>query len=143
MQKTRQQPPSFRVEKEKPCSADQAGCGASLSLRARRAFHSLAHGEEKASILVQRLNTAAVRLAMDVGNKKVIEAARALGITSPLPDVPSLALGTADVNLLELTAAYAGVLAGKAPIEPFGVRVHIKPRCNIASPAATSRTRRG
>jgi penicillin-binding protein 1A len=67
------------------------------------------------------INTAAVRLAMKVGNDKVIQAARDLGINSSLPDMPSLALGTAEVNLLELTAAYAGILAGRAPIHPFGV----------------------
>ena len=92
------------------------------------------------------INTAAVRLAMDVGNKKVIEAARALGITSSLPDVPSLALGTADVNLLELTAAYASVLAGKAPIEPFGVtsyKAENQPRAVSIGAPATHQTALG
>jgi penicillin-binding protein 1A len=69
----------------------------------------------------ESINTAAVRLAQQVGLNEVIAAARDLGVTSPLPPVPSLPLGTADMNLLELTAAYAGVAAGKAPIKPWGI----------------------
>jgi penicillin-binding protein 1A len=48
-------------------------------------------------------------------------AARDLGISGNLPAVPSLALGVADVSLIDLTAAYAGVRAGKAPIKPWGI----------------------
>ena len=67
------------------------------------------------------INTAAVRLAQDVGLDNVIAAARDLGIDAKLPRVPSLALGSAEVNLLNLTAAFASVLAGKAPVQPWGV----------------------
>jgi len=67
------------------------------------------------------INTAAVRLAQQVGVNQVIAAARDLGITSPLPAVPSLPLGTADLNLLELTAAYAAIAAGKTPVKPWGI----------------------
>jgi membrane peptidoglycan carboxypeptidase len=56
-----------------------------------------------------------------VGLNRVIAAARDLGVTGPLPAVPSLALGTADMNLLELTAAYAAVKSGEMPIKPWGV----------------------
>lgn len=58
---------------------------------------------------------------MDVGLNQVIAVARDLGIDDPLPKVPSLALGSADVTLLNLTAAYAGVHAGRVPIHPWGV----------------------
>jgi len=67
------------------------------------------------------VNTAAARLAQDVGVNQVIKAARDLGIDSPLPAVPSLALGSANVSLLELTAAYASIRVGKAPIKPWGI----------------------
>ena len=53
------------------------------------------------------LNTVAARLAIDVGPDKVVEAAMRMGISSPLQAVPSIALGTQEVSLLELTAAYA------------------------------------
>ena len=55
-------------------------------------------------------NAATVRLALDVGLEAVQRAAVDVGITSPLPQVPSLALGVAETSLLELTAAY-GVFA--------------------------------
>ena len=68
------------------------------------------------------LNTAAVRLQEQVGREQVIAIARQMGITSPLPPHPSLALGGMEVSLLELTAAYAAVRAGAARIEPYVVR---------------------
>ncbi len=52
-------------------------------------------------------NTIAALLANDVGPQKVVEAAMRMGISSPLMAVPSIALGTQEVSLLELTAAYA------------------------------------
>jgi penicillin-binding protein 1A len=66
-------------------------------------------------------NAATVRLSERVGRGNVIRAARDLGITSPLPDKPSLALGTGGVSLLELTSAYAAIYSGRYPIEPRGL----------------------
>ncbi|HEX3422719.1 MAG TPA: transglycosylase domain-containing protein [Sphingomicrobium sp.] len=66
-------------------------------------------------------NAATVRLAEDVGRNNVIRAARDLGITTPLPDRPSLALGTAGVSLLELTSAYAAIAGGHYPIAARGL----------------------
>jgi len=64
-------------------------------------------------------NVAAVRLFNQLGSKRVIETARNLGITSPLPEGdPSLALGTSTMSLLELTSAYAAVAADAYPVEP-------------------------
>jgi len=58
------------------------------------------------------LNTAAVRLVQNVGPEAVVATARRLGIAAPLPAVPSLALGTAEVSLLELTSAYLPFATG-------------------------------
>jgi penicillin-binding protein 1A len=66
-------------------------------------------------------NAATVRLSESVGRANVIRAARDLGITSPLPDKPSIALGTGGVTLLQLTSAYAAVLSGRYPIEARGL----------------------
>ena len=66
-------------------------------------------------------NAATVRLSEQVGRDNVIRAARDLGITTPLPDKPSLALGTAGVSLLELTSAYAAVASGRYPIAARGL----------------------
>ena len=66
-------------------------------------------------------NAATVRLSEDVGRGNVMRAARELGITTPLPNSPSVALGTAGVSLLELTSAYAAVASGRYPIRARGL----------------------
>jgi penicillin-binding protein 1A len=66
-------------------------------------------------------NAATVRLAQQVGRANIIRAARDLGMTTALPDKPSLALGTAGVSLLELTSAYAAVASGRYPIVARGL----------------------
>jgi penicillin-binding protein 1A len=72
--------------------------------------------------LAQSVNTVAVRLHMDVGPRKTITTAQRLGIKSALRDGPSLALGTSEVTLLELTGAY-GVLANSGnAVEPHIIR---------------------
>lgn len=69
-------------------------------------------------------NVAAVRLFNEVGDTAVIDTARELGVTSPLPQGdPSLALGTSTMTLLELTSAYAGVAANDFPIRPTAFKV--------------------
>jgi 1A family penicillin-binding protein len=74
-----------------------------------------------AQAFAESINTAAARLAQQVGLNQVVAAARDFGMSGALPAVPSLALGTAEVNLLDLTAAYASVSAGKMPIKPWGI----------------------
>jgi penicillin-binding protein 1A len=66
-------------------------------------------------------NVAAVRLAQKVGIRNVIKAARDLGVTSPLGEDASLALGTSEISLLELTQAYASVAAGAYPVTGHGL----------------------
>ena len=66
-------------------------------------------------------NVAAARLTQQVGTGAVIAAARRLGVTAPLTDAPSLALGTSAVSLLEMTQAYAAVAAGRHPIRATGL----------------------
>ncbi len=51
-------------------------------------------------------NRAAAQLLQTVGVGTAVYYAQRLGIASPLPQVPSLALGTGEVTLMELTAAY-------------------------------------
>jgi penicillin-binding protein 1A len=66
-------------------------------------------------------NVAAVRLAQKVGIQAVIRAARDLGVTSPLPDNLSIALGSSGISLLELTQAYASVAANRYPVHAHGL----------------------
>ncbi|HVH37795.1 MAG TPA: penicillin-binding transpeptidase domain-containing protein [Sphingomicrobium sp.] len=68
-------------------------------------------------------NAATVRLSESVGRANVARTARELGISTPLPDSPSLALGTAGVSLLELTSAYAAIASGRYPVRARGLPV--------------------
>ncbi|HUF48265.1 MAG TPA: PBP1A family penicillin-binding protein [Vicinamibacterales bacterium] len=63
-------------------------------------------------------NRAAVHLLERVGASAVVDYAHKLGIGSDLPAVPSLALGTGEVTLLELTAAYVPFANGGWRREP-------------------------
>ena len=74
------------------------------------------------SAFAQSINTIAAQLADEVGIPAVVEVAKRLGIRSDLPAVPSLALGSAEVTLLEMTRAYAVVATGNESFEPFAVR---------------------
>jgi penicillin-binding protein 1A len=57
--------------------------------------------------LKRSINTVAAQVGDQVGIARVVEVGRRFGITSPLPELPAIALGAAEVNLLELTSAYA------------------------------------
>ncbi len=58
----------------------------------------------------QSINSVAVRLGQEMGIKRIAETAHRMGITSPLDETPALALGSSDVNLLELTGAYCTIV---------------------------------
>ena len=71
------------------------------------------HGLVPARIAFEKsYNVAAARLSQQIGIPRVREMAQRLGIESPLPNVPSLALGSADVTPLELARAYATFASG-------------------------------
>ncbi|MDA8698670.1 transglycosylase domain-containing protein [Flavobacteriaceae bacterium] len=57
--------------------------------------------------LANSVNTVSARLMDKVGPRPVINLARKMGITSYLPRVPSIALGTPDISLLEMVGAYS------------------------------------
>ncbi len=67
--------------------------------------------------IAQSLNAATVRLAKKVGVDNVIETAKMLGIKSELHPYISIALGTSDVTLSEIVAAYS-VLASGREVKP-------------------------
>jgi penicillin-binding protein 1A len=74
-----------------------------------------------AEAFAKSINRVAARLALEVGIPEVMAAARDLGLDAPLGEHPSLALGTEEVTLLDLTGAYASVAAGSAPVQPWGI----------------------
>ena len=57
--------------------------------------------------LANSVNTVSARLMDLVGPRPVINLARKMGITSYLPAVPSIALGTPDISLFEMVGAYS------------------------------------
>jgi membrane peptidoglycan carboxypeptidase len=76
-------------------------------------------------------NVAAVRLAHDIGRDAVVRTARDLGVTDPIPQDLTLALGTGPMSLVRLTAAYAAIAAGETPVVPHGLadwKAPAKPR---------------
>jgi penicillin-binding protein 1A len=66
--------------------------------------------------LSQSLNTVSVRLTLEFGPAAVAKTAYRLGIASKLEPNPSLALGTSEVSLIELVAAYAPFANGGSAI---------------------------
>jgi penicillin-binding protein 1A len=69
--------------------------------------------------LAQSLNTASVRLLLQAGGPRVVAAvAHRLGIAATLPDNASLALGTGEVGVLEMAAAYASLFNGGYAVTP-------------------------
>ncbi|MCQ2268690.1 MAG: transglycosylase domain-containing protein [Bacteroidaceae bacterium] len=66
----------------------------------------------------QSVNTIAAKLGMEVGINNVIKTAHAMGIKSKLENVPSVSLGSSDVNLLELINGYCTVVNDGKHIEP-------------------------
>jgi penicillin-binding protein 1A len=78
--------------------------------------------------LAHSVNTVSVRLMQRFGGPKPVAATAArLGITSKLPNDASLALGTGEVGLLELSAAYAPFFNGGLRIVPFAVEQRATP----------------
>lgn len=75
----------------RPRNANGTYSGANLTLR---------------SALARSVNTVAVQLTNEMKPRSVIEYARKMGITSDLENVASIGLGTSDVSLYELVAAY-------------------------------------
>ena len=68
--------------------------------------------------LEESLNVPAALVAQGVGLPYVTKVARAVGVTSSLAPVPSLALGTSEVTLLEMTTAFATIANGGVRVWP-------------------------
>ncbi|MGE4062336.1 MAG: transglycosylase domain-containing protein [Rhodospirillaceae bacterium] len=71
--------------------------------------------------LFKSLNTPAVRLAQFVGPRAIVDTARRLGISENLKPELSLALGSNEVTLLELTGAYAPFANGGFGVTPYAI----------------------
>ena len=64
------------------------------------------------------INTVYAQLSLRVGPEKIVEVAHRMGITSPLPAVPSVVLGTGAVSTLEMASAYSSFATNGVWAEP-------------------------
>ncbi len=83
-------------------------------------------GDEQGSLsLVQATmkssNTVYVQLMLEVGAARVAELANRMGITAELDEVPALALGAAEVSVLDMTSAFSTLAGGGVHIDPVVV----------------------
>jgi penicillin-binding protein 1A len=74
-----------------------------------------------ADALAHSVNTITANLAQEVGISTIVDAAARCGISSPLEQNASLALGTSEVTPLELTTAYAAFASGGMAVSPYFV----------------------
>ena len=72
--------------------------------------------------LALSLNTVSAQLTEEVGPANVAATARRLGIASPMMATPSIALGTSEVSLLELTGAYVPFANGGRGVIPHVIK---------------------
>ncbi len=72
--------------------------------------------------LAKSLNTVAAQLVMEVGPGNVVKTAKRLGIKSKLTPNASIALGTSEVTLMELTGAYAPFANGGRAVSPYVIK---------------------
>ena len=76
--------------------------------------------------LAQSLNVPTVRLLEKIGVEETIRHARLFGITSPLTHYLSLALGSSDLTLAELTSAYAVFANNGVKLGPISILTIIR-----------------
>lgn len=72
--------------------------------------------------LTRSVNVVALKIMLDVGFEPTIQLAKNMGIKSKLNPHYSLALGSNEVNLLELTSAYGSFATLGLHSEPHGIR---------------------
>jgi len=68
---------------------------------------------------VRSVNSVAAKLTYELGIDKVINMANKIGIDSEIPNLPSIALGSNEVNLLEMVKSYAVIANGGYAVEPY------------------------
>ena len=73
------------------------------------------------SAFARSINSVAVRLGQEMGISRIVETAHKMGIKSPLDATPALALGSSDINLMELANAYCTIANDGVHHEPVVV----------------------
>jgi penicillin-binding protein 1A len=70
----------------------------------------------------ESVNVVAIKVQERIGVRRTVDVARRLGVESPLEPNLSLALGTSDVTLLEITSAFGALANGGALVKPTAIR---------------------
>jgi len=70
----------------------------------------------------QSINSVSVRLAQEVGFGTVADMAKRLGVTTPVLTHPSMALGSNEVRLIDMTRAFAAVQRKGVAVAPYGIK---------------------
>jgi penicillin-binding protein 1A len=71
--------------------------------------------------LANSVNTISVRIQLETGIERTQKLAEKMGITSTLPSVPSIVLGTGNVSLIDMVTAYASISNGGRRIQPYSI----------------------
>lgn len=72
--------------------------------------------------LVNSVNTVTVKLIMRMGVEPVADLARNMGITTDIPPEPSIALGTAEVSLYDMSSVFATLASQGRQVRPRVIR---------------------
>jgi len=92
--------------------------------------------------LASSINAVAARLADEVGLPRVIRTAQRLGIHTPLKQRPSLALGSSEVTVLEMTGAYVPFMNGGYEALPHIIEQVSAPNGDVLYTHPKARTNR-
>ena len=104
---------------DEPISLPQ---GKSLPLWKPRNFDRYYRGEMSVEdAFSYSINTVAVKLSEQIGISNVIALAKQLGVTSHIPRLSSIALGTSELTLLELTQSYGHIASDGASLKPYSI----------------------
>ncbi|MDO1502039.1 transglycosylase domain-containing protein [Winogradskyella maritima] len=96
-------------------------------------------GEEEDSLseyslkyaLSRSVNTVAVKLINDVGITRSIEQANTMGISKAIPKEPSIALGTAQITMLDMAKAYTTYVNNGKFVQPYSISKILDRRGNV------------
>lgn len=81
--------------------------------------------------LANSVNTVSAALQLQVGVPNTIAQAREMGITSNIPEVPSIVLGTANISLMEMVQAYASISNGGNAVKPYMIQQIVDQEGNV------------
>lgn len=90
------------------------------------------------SAFARSINSVAVRLGQEMGISRIVETAHKMGIKSPLDATPALALGSSDINLLELANSYCTIANDGVHHEPVVVTRIVDKDGNVVYTAPTA-----